>query len=493
MALLKPVSSVGNDTPGEVPILASVSSDKPASGVPSVAVRCVLFAPWAAVAAAYVLLVAAVYRYAIDIPYLDEWDVLYPGELERPLSLRWIFERHGDHLIVPTQLMTWLMFRLTGLNERISQLVNVALFGGLLVAIAWSARQGRARFPWPLTGAFLLPLLSPNCWDNHLWSFQSQFHFCLIGFVCAPVLLFSLRKRFSAWRLVGGCGALVLGIVSFSAGVPAALACTLGCIGERVARMRGEGRADRLRSILVVLAVTASTGAALLLWCSGFAKLEHGSSDLASPTTLTFWNFLARQISFGFGFKSLSLWLAYGCMALTLLPFCLLLLFRANESGPSPERWLHGTMVLGGIGALAGVAYGRASFENYERLSRYSELGMALIIPTACLWWQALEPWVRLRRGAMAALLVLLAAGYSDGWSYAATFGRGSQQFMEGRECAYGFMRNGGEAHCGALYPWPITRQLEHAKSLHLSFYRRFEHEERVARRLRLARRRSRD
>lgn len=451
--------------------------------------RAVRLAPWCALLAAYAALAAAVYGYAVDVPYLDQWDALYPGELEPQLTLRWLLERHGDHMILPTQFVTWALYRLTSGQERVGQFFNLLLFGGVLALFARAAREGAERLPRPLLALLLVPLCSPNCWENHLWTFQSQFHFCLLGFVGAAVVIGSLREQCSWGRLLGGALILALSIVSFSAGVPAISVCVALLVADTLRRWwLGEIRPES-RPVLVLVTVIAAWLLAVFVWFYDYKKLQNGSADLASPLSPVFWNFVARQVSFGFGVQSLSLFWAYGALVFVVVPVTVLMLVRPKSEPDRRAVWVHSTLVLGLLAALCCIAYGRASYPNYERISRYSEFSMGLIIPVASLWWMLLRAAPQLRRVFFGVFAVVLGLNFSETWSYADTFGRHSAQLQAGRECLYRALRHEGDAMCGELYPWPVITQLEHVKELRLSFYRTFLREERAKRRAAMRRR----
>jgi hypothetical protein len=89
----------------------------------------------AACAGLYLLHLVCVWKYAVNVPYWDEWDLFTPTQLPSGLSLRWLFAQHNEHRLVTTRLLIWILYRLDGWNVATHQLVNIVVYGTLLVCI----------------------------------------------------------------------------------------------------------------------------------------------------------------------------------------------------------------------------------------------------------------------------------------------------------------------------------------------------------------------
>lgn len=441
------------------------------------------------VVALWITLLIKVNTFAVDIPYLDEWETFTSNQLTKEFSLSWIFTRHGDHLIAPTRLLTWIVYQLTDLDFRVSQIVNVFLFGALLISLYNFARSAAPTMPRWLTLLLLSLVLSPNCWENHLWSFQSQFHFFLLFFISAMTQLFLGATNGSKMQLSLGCLALFLTTISFSAGAAAALAGSAVYLCWQLslflARSKDSSKTTGLSQILwFCLPVLLSFGLSFSLWYMDFNKLHHGSSDLVSPFSLQFWNFVARLVSFGFGFDTLSLPLAYASLLIVVLPLLLVPLLLRQKIQPPLGVWLSSAVTSGALAALGAVAFGRAAYPNFERVSRYSEIAMMLVIPTAILWSYAYSLTRDTYSGALGniasyspALFVLLfaAVGSADDWNFNSAFTPHFEQMERGRECLYRGLKRGSDVRCEDLYPAtiPLDLHLQRMQELQLSFIKK--------------------
>ena len=111
---------------------------------------------------AFLALVVAVNRYAVDLPYYDEWAFLHPDNAEYltgGLDAGWLFQRHNEHLIPLTRLQIWLLYRLNGWDVASQQRMNLVLFAAVMAALAWALARVRGRAPLWVAWGFL-PLVA---------------------------------------------------------------------------------------------------------------------------------------------------------------------------------------------------------------------------------------------------------------------------------------------------------------------------------------------
>src|SRR4026207_102820 len=80
-----------------------------------------------------------IWKYAVDVPYWDEWEQLTSQALPQGLTWQWLFSQHNEHRIVPTNLLTWLLYRLDGWDIAVNQIVNWGIYCSLVGAVYWPA------------------------------------------------------------------------------------------------------------------------------------------------------------------------------------------------------------------------------------------------------------------------------------------------------------------------------------------------------------------
>jgi hypothetical protein len=341
-------------------------------------------AVWLVIAMLFMYQLFLVNRYAVDIPTMDEWTYFTSGGLMDGFTWKWLMETHNEHQIVITKLMAWLNLKLFGLNFVAQNMINLLLFGGLLAAVAVFKNKmlGREKFAYfPL---FLIFLLSPIIWENHLWAFQSQFHL---------VLLFSMLMLYHAFRAdLSVNSALlfsmyaILAIFSFSAGVIFVVTYLL-CITVFVAAGIKGNRLERAAGWRFLLIVCGMCGVSIYLWSFGYEPPEWPRPK-ALPSDYMFWNYFFNIISFGFGFKNLNILPGIVCLLLVAVPP--ILLVTKKETRWQPTTWLVLSSILGILMVLAAISVGRAWIYP-SKTSRYAEIGFMLIPYSALGWWLVMK------------------------------------------------------------------------------------------------------
>src|SRR5712691_2734289 len=156
----------------------------------------------------------AINKYAINLPYMDDW-VMFAGD-NHPASIDpgWLHGQVNEHRIATTKLLVWLQFQLNGWNYKDSLILNFVIFGMLLTCLVWFVRKVTHPVPIWAVLAFMVFLLTPLNWFNHLMALQSSFHLYVLFFFVACGLLFDERQPHR--KLVLACVASVLCIYSLA-------------------------------------------------------------------------------------------------------------------------------------------------------------------------------------------------------------------------------------------------------------------------------------
>jgi hypothetical protein len=368
---------------------------------------------WLAVAGLFLYQFALVLRYSVDVPIRDEWEYFGPHALSRTLSWPWVFAFHGEHRIVLTKLLTWLNYRLFGLDLTLQVFVNFGIFGSLLVLLArLRDRATEPGEPFRLFPLFLLFLLSPIAWENHLWAFQSQIHLCLLFFALALVLLH--RRAFTTASALGAWLSMLIAAYAFSAGIVFALVALLSGTAAFILRM-SDGSLPRTAGRRALLAGWALIGAGTALWFKGYGAAGTGTG-LVLPWTAGFWEYFLNLSALGFGFTKPGMLPGILALAWSFLPAVLLL--RDRDLRRQPSTWLAVTALASVLAALAAITMGRAGQGAWygPKSSRYAEIAFLLVPFSTLGWWLAVR-----RRNARFALVTALWAfclwGFGSSWT----------------------------------------------------------------------------
>jgi hypothetical protein len=160
-------------------------------------------------------LIAMVMRYAVDVPYMDEWELV--GYLEKSyrgtLTLHDLWLAHNEHRILFPRLILIGLARLTGWNVLWELAASIVIAIGLFAAVACLTRSSRRLVGDPGVN-WLLPAVSVFVfslaqYENWLMGWQIQFY--LNVFAVAAGLAALARRAFRWWSLVG---ALLMGVVA---------------------------------------------------------------------------------------------------------------------------------------------------------------------------------------------------------------------------------------------------------------------------------------
>jgi hypothetical protein len=316
---------------------------------------------WIGVLGIAVCLALAAYHWlfviesAVDVPRADEWHYFdQTGRCFEPIpSWEWLISSNGSHRILFTRLMMWVHYFLDGMNFAHVQVANFGLFfvGVLFLVVLKRVTLGRDRFA--LFPFFLLFLLSPIAYENHIWPYQSQVHFLLLFTLAGAYFGFKPKRRAidDLWFAL----ACISAAYSFSCGVGVAAAYVLIFCLQRIQDLLS-GRRNWL-ALLRAAMVTAAVGYSLNRWLEGFVTLK--TVDLLDPL---FGRFLLNLISLGHGFET-STSVIPGDVIMLMLAVPSIVLLLKSDSRRDATVWLRGAIGWATVAALATIAFGRAG--NY--------------------------------------------------------------------------------------------------------------------------------
>lgn len=406
-------------------------------------------------------------RYAVDIPYWDEWESFRPDQLPAGFSLSWLFAQHNEHRLVTTKLSIWLLYHLNGWDLVVHQVLNFLFYGLLLIWIAWFVRKVSPPIASWIQLSFMIFLLSTISFQNHVMGYQSQVHFWLLSFLIATYFLFHPSQTWLA--LMVGCLASTLSIYSLASGVVSTVTVLLVfCCFKSLRAFRATAQTVRKREFLQLAAVIALTAPAILLWFVGYQKPATASASTLLDTN--FWDYYFNLVAFGFGVDKLSQLAGVVFFLFVTTPLAALLLSRkGNLRDP---QWALVATTIAILAVLASIAAGRSGLgTSQSRNSRYAEFGMTIIPFSMAAWGYLCERKKRLQTLIIVGLWVLFMATFWDNYRFK-TYHIEHYRRIAGLQCVKKYYSQGGDALCPTIYPGSLASKLEEAKKLNASFYR---------------------
>lgn len=429
--------------------------------------------PWLRYAAAFLLVAgylvhfSYLYRAAVDVPVMDEWEMLTSGGLQDGLSLRWLLAFHNEHRIVLTKLLIWLGLKLDSWNLITQQVFNYLLFGVMLWLICLLKGRVTGRREFPLFPAFLLFLLSDVIWYNHVMGFQSQFHLVIILLFTGAWYGFAPEYRNRNIVVFALCG--IVSMYTFSQGVINAIIlwCFLGL------HLREQHRQSPLtaRQKAVIAGSLLLTASAAFSWFIGYGRPEN-HPRLTLPFEAGFWDFFLNLLSSGFGIGAVNWQIGLFLLVVIVSPVCWM--FSRRDRVRGGNFWLLTALLACLLAALAVIAASRASFgvEYAKNASRYAEFTFLLVPLTALFWWLVLRHHRLARNGLLAVFWLFCLYSYRDCWDLAFTYDDVRQNKLNGLQCLEAHCLGQSDEICRGVYDKPLENRLETARKMRLSFVR---------------------
>lgn len=413
-----------------------------------------------------------IWKYAVDVPYWDEWEQLTSQALPQGLTWQWLFSQHNEHRIVPTNLLTWLLYRLDGWDIAVNQIVNWGIYCSLVGAVYWLARRFAPELPAWLVLCFLIFLFSPIDHENHSWGIQSQVHFVLLFSLLAIGFLFSVEQ--TNRQLALGTAAGIMAILSFASG-PVIVAGILGAFAVfKFLRIFHSGpEISKQKEFFQLILTVLVLGGAMAIWLLFFEK-PAGHPPITLPTRLNFWTYFVNVLSLGFGIERISTPIGMLCFGLVAAaPLFVLFQSLRERKVPESKSWAFLAVVLGVFASIAAISAGRAAFPIITaKSSRYSEIAMLLVPTTFILWAVLLKDVPRWRNLALAFLWLFCFAGFLNNWRLS-DYEANRAKKLQALQCIAEYYQQGSGGGCGMIYPAPIPDRLNLARELNVSFYRK--------------------
>ncbi len=344
------------------------------------------------------LLCAFVGTWWVDVPYLDQWELVPLLAAWEGGTLGWadIWAQHNEHRIFFPKLLMLGLAAVSDWDVRYEMAASLVLaftcFGLTVVLLH------RARAPWftPLLAGVLL--FSPSQWGNWFLGWQVQ----ILLMLATLLLALALLPRAPGSALAGAIAAAVVASFSFGSGLLVWPAGALVLVWARPPRYRRRIGWWVAASVLIVLAY---------LW--GYTRVTHHLEPTLLQATL-------GRIGYALAYLgsplSQQVWLAtlLGAGAVAALSYATYRLNRRRHAALLALGWL-------GVGAALLTAWARAGYGMEQALSsRYvtlANLAWLGVLPAL----SALPALGALRvapRNAAASLLAVLLALQALGGAY---------------------------------------------------------------------------
>jgi hypothetical protein len=160
-------------------------------------------------------LIWVVARYAVAVPYLDQWELVpllektYHGEL----TFHDLWEQHSEHRILFPKIIMLILARLTGWNIRYELACNLVLALGIFAVLVGQLNMTSRRLGVPTLAGMIpavsLIVFSIGQYQNWLWGWQLQMFLNLLAVTAGIVLLAN-----EPFRWIKFAAAALLGVVA---------------------------------------------------------------------------------------------------------------------------------------------------------------------------------------------------------------------------------------------------------------------------------------
>ena len=198
-----------------------------------------------------VFLFWVIIRYAVDVPYRDQWELvpLLEKMVHGQLTFPDLWAQHNEHRILFPRFIMLALARATGWNTYYELAVNVLLAFGIFTIFVHQAKMtgrklGAAGLGWAIPATSLI-VFSISQYQNWLWGWQIQMFLNLFAAMGGIVLLAHETftwKRFALSALLGVVAlySFANGILFWPIGLFILLVVTAG-VRQRIAALIGWG------------------------------------------------------------------------------------------------------------------------------------------------------------------------------------------------------------------------------------------------------------
>ncbi len=401
--------------------------------------------------------------YGVDIPFYDEW-----YHLPVNFSLDWLFRPDNEHRMVPTKILIWALYKLNGWNMMTQVFINLALFALMLVLIDKFIEATNSQFPRWVTPWFLIFMLIPSNAESHYWAIMTASHLWLILLILAVFCLFDQSQ---VWpRLLLGALLVASMIYNHAGGLVSAVVLLGSFFLFKIMRMvqvpssfKREAAQFLFLFFLNVLAIA---------WWVAHYQRPAKHPPFVWPSDLLFWGHYVNLISWGFGAGSRSLLLGWICLMAVVAP---LYSFpsRANSLNRT-QLWRSGVLTLAILGALMSISLSRAlKGFGQAKSDRYLEFVMMLMPLAASHWMVLFEKRKVLGYGAVLVIWLFCFSNFSNKWTGEKKYRGERARRIRTWHAAEKYYFGNPARYRPLVFFQPRASQLETAKRLNLSFYRR--------------------
>lgn len=373
------------------------------AGLPSTG-RIIRLLSWALLCALILFRFGAVIRHAVDIPLLDEWEMIpFIAENAQEFDWRSFFRFHNDHRILFTRLEVYTAYLINGWNIPCALGVNYMLYlamVGMLIAICNPALRWFPAYP-----LLFVPFFSDFVWINMAWAFQSQFHFMILFGLGA--IWFGLVRPATVGNtamFVAFCGLSMFSMSpAYALGIW--LVYAMGRIGQTTP-------ANEPRPWALASGATIAIGALTLAFLKGFSGIHlegQPGFSLLYPWDGQFWSYVFKTLANAFGARlyDIAPWLAFG-VGPAMGSILGLTLFARR---PWDSRLLAPLAVVSAsMVSLAAIAYGRGCMEQMA-CDRHMEVVLGTFPALWAIW--AILPRRRIAIAGLWAACAITLAGYA--------------------------------------------------------------------------------
>lgn len=395
-----------------------------------------------------------VYKYAVNIPFWDEWDNFPTNNI-----FTW-FEFRNEHKIVFTQMLNQISYAIDGWNIRHLIMFNWFVYAftiGVLYKIVSNYCNN-----CPVLPLFFIPLFTSSTADNNLWAFQNQFHFTILFGLLAVWFGFVRNNGTKDKLLFWIC--IILSI--FSQNFPFSFGILLIYLTQDFIFYLKTKDINYLKSAILSIVIYTTI---ILTFFIGYNNSEHGF-QLVLPNKILFWKFFIIYLSFLLLGKNLI------CAISTIFYIELLFIYFLIEiKNKSTKNLGLYAIINASIFSLLAITVGRAYLGDLT--ARYFEI-VAILIPASLAIFYNI--FCCTKKIYLKILLIGFVFGIAVNYSHCfnSTFYKMTNDSRNiAKDCITGYYQGKNNGFCNFAYPKYMPDKLEKAKTMNFSFTRGFGNE----------------
>lgn len=332
--------------------------------------------------------VALLMQYAVNAPFMDDWELVPQFEKLRngTLTASDLWSQHNEHRLLFPRLIMIGMAPLTSWNTIAENYVSLGLAACstvLLVIMLWQTaadRLGR-RLTLVLIGLVVWMMMSPVQVENWLWGWQLQWFLSILGVVATVWSISNWPERWPSWIRLWAAGfAAIVATYSLANGM------FVWLVGLAMLLVRRE---PWVRSVGWTVGAIATIGSYYIGYVS---PAHHPSKTLFLEHPKEFVKYVFVYLGRPYGTDLRMTLVLGGVLVALFLAASAYLLLRHRDLAYDLVGWW-GLAMYGAIGAVT-TAIGRVGFGVVQGFaSRYSTVSTLFVIATMVLVVQALKAY----------------------------------------------------------------------------------------------------